>query len=330
MSRILIAGTGALGSVFGGLLRAGGNDVTLLGRDPHLSAVRRDGLRITGIWGEHFASGLACCTDASALRGNFDAILITVKSFDTASMAAATAPLLSPHGVMISLQNGLGNLELITAAAGYDRALGGRVIFGAELTAPGVVQVTVYADPVLIGAPALESARWSHLQERAKAWARLFDDCGIPSQPCDDIAAALWAKAFYNAALNPLGALLGLHYGALPQHEDSRSIMDRVIDECFTVATAEGVRLAWDSPDAYRQSFYEHLVPSTFHHRSSMLQDLERGRRTEIEAINGEVWRRGLKHRVPVPFNELLTRLVRARGAQNLAAERRRLQNQSE
>lgn len=315
MPRILVAGAGALGSVFGGLLRVAGHDITLLGREPHLSSVRRDGLLITGIWGEHHAAALDCVTTVAELHGSFDAILITVKSFDTAAIAAATAPYLATDGVMISLQNGLGNLELIAGAVGHHRALGGRVIFGAEITAPGTVQVTVYADPVLIGTCAADSTALPHDPEQARTWARLFQDCGIPSRPCDDIAAALWAKVFYNAALNPLGALLGVHYGALPEQADSRWIMDRVIDECFAVARADGVRFAWPSAEAYREVFYSHLVPSTFQHRSSMLQDLEHNRRTEIDAINGEVWKRGEKLDIPVPINELLTRLVRARSA---------------
>jgi len=123
----------------------------------------------------------------------------------------------------------------------------------------------------------------------------------------------LWAKVFYNAALNPLGALLGVHYGALRQQADSRALMDAVIDEAFAVARAEGVALPWPTADAYRKEFYERLVPVTFGHRSSMLQDLERGRQTEIDAINGAVWHRALAHGIPAPVNEMLTRLVRLR-----------------
>jgi 2-dehydropantoate 2-reductase len=91
--------------------------------------------------------------------------------------------------------------------------------------------------------------------------------------------------------------------------------MDAVIAEAFAVAVAEHVRLPWASAAAYRAVFYERLVPSTFDHRSSMLQDLERGRQTEIDAINGAVWQRGAAHGIVTPFNELLTRLVHARQA---------------
>ena len=134
-----------------------------------------------------------------------------------------------------------------------------------------------------------------------------FAAAGIPAAYCDDIRAALWGKVLYNAALNPLGALLGVHYGALGEQAHTRAIMDAVIDEAFAVAGAEGVQLPWASAAEYRAVFYGRLLPSTFHHRSSMLQDLERGRATEIDAINGQVWQRGAAHGIVTPVNEVLT-----------------------
>src|SRR5205085_3884179 len=123
-----------------------------------------------------------------------------------------------------------------------------------------------------------------------------------------------------SAALNPLGALLGVTYGALAENRDTRSIMDVVIEEAFAVARAEGVALPWADAAAYRESFYGRLVPSTAEHRSSMLQDIERGRPTEIDAINGEVARRGLRGGLPVPVNLTLARLIRARAPRAAAA----------
>jgi 2-dehydropantoate 2-reductase len=312
MARVLVAGAGALGSVFGGFLRAAGHEVTLLGRVAHLEAIRTSGLHIEGLWGEHHATGLHLASDVSRLSGAFDAILITVKSFDTGAVAAATAPLLAREGVMICLQNGLGNGEAIAEIVGARRVLAGRVIFGAEVAAPGRVRVTVYADPVLVGA-------WDTgdpwLLAQAHVWADQFAAAGVPATYCDDVRAALWGKVLYNAALNPLGALLGVHYGALAENAETRAIMDAVIEEAFTVAVADGVALPWATAAEYRTVFYGHLVPATYHHRSSMLQDLERGRRTEIDAINGAVWKRGAAHGIVTPANELLTRLVHAREA---------------
>jgi len=309
--RVLIAGAGALGSVLGGFLQRARCDVTLLGRAAHLDAIARDGLLIDGIWGTHRIAGFALATTPADLSGPYDAILLTAKSFDTRAVAEAVAPCLAADGVMISLQNGLGNAEVVEAIAGAERALGARVIFGTRLTAPGQARVTVFADPTAIGA--LVPGRHPRRDAMAREWARTFDAAGVPAVATDSLVALLWAKVLYNAALNPLGALLGVHYGALAERVDSRAVMDAVIEEAFAVATAESVRLPWPNAGAYRDEFYGRLVPVTADHRSSMLQDLERGRRTEIEAINGEVWRRGAQLGIATPVNEMLTRLIRLR-----------------
>jgi 2-dehydropantoate 2-reductase len=247
-------------------------------------------------------------TAVDQLSRGFDAILLSVKSYDTAAIGTVVAPLLSDDGVIISLQNGLGNVETLEGIAGSERIVGARVIFGAIMTTPGAVRVTVIADPTAIGArtagvvPALD--------RHACEWAERINRAGVPCVYTDRLTSMLWGKVLYSAALNPLGALLGVHYGALGEHDDSRAIMDTVIDEAFAVATAEGVPLSWPSAAAYRSEFYTRLLPSTYDHRSSMLQDLERGRRTEIDAITGEVWQRGQRHGIVTPINEMLTRLI--------------------
>jgi 2-dehydropantoate 2-reductase len=294
--------------VFGCFLRRAGLEVALLGRSAHLDAVARSGLRIDGIWGDHRAEGFQIAASANQLAGAFDAVLVSVKSYDTEAMAREVVGRLAPAGVMISLQNGLGNVDCIEAVASAERSLGARVIFGATVPEPGHARVTVFADPTAIGSlsPGLHPAR----DEAARRWASIIDEAGVPTVHTDRLPALLWAKVFYNAALNPLGALLRTHYGALPENAESRGIMDAAIDEAFAVAVAEGVSLPWPSAASYREEFYGRLVPSTYHHRSSMLQDLERRRPTEVDAINGAVWRRGAARGINTPVNETLTRLI--------------------
>jgi len=323
---VLIAGAGAIGSVVGGLLAAAGSTVTLLGRRDHMDAVQARGLAIDGLFGTHRVSGLECATAAGELGGPYRAIFLTVKAYDAAEMVDTVAPFLDRDGVLVCMQNGLGTLEPAVAAVGQARVLGARVIFGAELPEPGRATVTVCADPVLIGAlePAADGQR-----ARAVAWASALADAGIPAAQTEAIVAELWGKVFYNAALNPLGALLDLPYGALAEDPDSRAVMDLVIAEAFAVARAAGIALRWPDAGAYRAEFYGRLVPATARHRSSMLQDLARGRPTEIEAINGYVAARGAALGVPAPTNVTLTRLIRARtrrvadrGTRSLEGER--------
>ena len=306
----MVACAGALGSVVGGLLARAGWPVTLLGRRPHLDAVGARGLLVEGLFGTHRVTGLSCVISPEGLRGPYETVFLAVKAYDSEAVAAAVAPHLAHDGFLVSIQNGLGNLEAAARAVGAHRVLGARVIFGAEVAEPGRVRVTVYADPVLVGSPDPADHR---RREAAVTWAANLTEAGIPTEASEAIVAELWAKLLYNAALNPLGALLGLSYGALAGDVDARTIMDAVIDEAFAVAAAECVTLRWAAAEDYREEFYGRLVPATAAHRSSMLQDLERGRPTEIEAINGWVAARAAAHGLPAPVNATLTRLLRAR-----------------
>ena len=150
--RVLVAGAGAVGSVIGGLLAAAGHNVTLLGRRIHLAAIASDGLALEGLWGERLVRVLTVATAVEELEGPFDAVILTVKSYDTAAVMSAMKGLVAADGCVIALQNGLGNVEQVAAAVGPARAVGGRVIFGAAIPRAGVVRVTVFADPIALGA----------------------------------------------------------------------------------------------------------------------------------------------------------------------------------
>ena len=316
--KILIAGSGAVGSVFGGLLREAGHEVTLLGRDWHLRAIEAVGLEISGIWGDHRADGFRLATRVADLSGSYDLILVSVKAYDTRQIVQEVAPYLRPGGLAIALQNGLGNLETLAEVIGPGGSLGGSVLIGAKIPGPGKVTVTVYAAPVVIGP--LDSSS-TGCMELTRFWASLFSRMGIPCEPTDQILSHLWAKVLYNAPLNPLGAILRVHYGALGEEQELKTIMDRIIDEVFQVGQKKGVRLLWKSADDYRDLFYSKLLPATYDHQSSMLQDLERRRRTEINALNGKIWRYGTELGIPTPFNEAMTQLILGRESLNMSRQ---------
>ena len=168
----------------------------------------------------------------------------------------ALADRLADDGAIVSMQNGLGNIESLIGTFGARRVLGARVIFGAEMRSPGSAHVTVFAQPVAIGpAPALQREDASALVSHARAIAAILDAAGVPAVGVDDIMPVLWTKILYNVALNPLGALLRLHYGALAEDPDARQIMDRAIDEAFAVAHALGVALPFSNAAEYRKVF---------------------------------------------------------------------------
>jgi 2-dehydropantoate 2-reductase len=310
---ILIAGAGAIGSILGGMLHDAGHDVTLLGRPAHIEAIARGGLRISGLLGDRTVTGMQLADDAAKLGRRFGLIVCAVKSYDTESIAARLASRLSDDGVVVSMQNGLGNLELLIERFGRRRVLGARVIFGAEIVSPGSAHVTVFAQPVAIGpAPALHGEDSAALAARAGAIAAMIDAAGVPAVAVDDIVPVLWTKVLYNVALNPLGALLQQHYGALAEDPDVRPIMDRAIEEAFAVARALGIALPFSSAAEYRKVFYEQLIPVTSSHRPTMLRDLHVRGRTEIDALNGKIVELGDRIGLNVETNRMLTRLIRA------------------
>ncbi len=311
---ILIAGAGAIGSIMGAMLRRAGHDVALLGRQSHLEAIARNGLRVSGILGDCHARGFVLASDPARLEGPFDLILLTVKAYDTASMAERIKHLLAPDGLVVAMQNGVGNLDVLVERFGPARVIGGRVMLGAELREPGTAHGTVFGEPIAIGPSRLSNPEHcAALFGRAREVAAMTTAAGIPTEALEDIAPLLWTKLFYNAALNPLSALLRLHYGALAADPDLRTIMNEVIEEAFAVASALDVPLSFESAEAYRAAFYSKLVPATFNHRPTMLYDLEQRGRTDIMEMNGKVVELAGRVGLRADTNLMLTHLIRAR-----------------
>jgi 2-dehydropantoate 2-reductase len=312
-ARILIAGAGAIGSVVGAMLHAAGHRVTLLGRRRHLDAIARNGLRITGLLGTHTILGMDLTDDPSRLDGRFDLILCTAKAYDTGAVADAISDRLTDHGLVVSMQNGLGNIEALAERFGSERVLGARVIFGAEIVRPGAAHVTVFADPVAIGpAPALHGTLSSALEAHAGAVARMIDSAGIATVCCADIMPVIWTKLLYNVALNPLGALFELSYGELAADPYLRGIMDDVIGEAFAVARVLKVDLPFASDREYRETFYGRLIPATKSHRPTMLYDLKNRGRTDIDSLNGKIVELAERSGLKAPVNSTLVRQIHA------------------
>jgi len=313
---LLVLGSGAIGSVFGGFLAKAGHHVCLIGRHAHLEAIKDQGLIIEGIWGRHVVKNMAGYESLAALKEKetalFDAVLLTVKSYDTESVLQALLACFHEPPPIVSLQNGLGNIEKIEARAGKEKTIGGRVIFGVEFMEPGRVNVTVSADKTMLGGLAGGIDR--SFVERL---ARELTAAGILSEATDDINKYIWGKVLYNCALNGLATLLNVHYGALLASDSTREIMHQVVTEIFHVLRAYGITLDWREPEEYTELLFTTLVPRTFDHHPSMLQDILRHKRTEIDALNEAVVQMGREQGLDLPYNWAITKLIKAQEALN-------------
>ncbi len=305
--KVLVYGAGAIGSVIGGFLANGGHKVSFLGRSWHMGKVREIGLYITGIWGEHLVDDIDTYTEFSQIPAEpgFDLILITVKSYDTEKAGKEVSELIKEDTMVMHLQNGLGNAEKLLNYIPQDKLITGRVIFGVEIE-PGVVKVTVSADEIVLGTVGSVPA------PIIKEMSDIFSRAGLPARLSTSIEKHLWAKALYNCALNPLATILSVPYGFLAENEYTIEIMDKVIEEIYRVGGE--MKVGFEPPTAgeYKDLFYSKLVPATAEHHASMLQDIKRGRSTEIDALNGAISEYGEKYGVETPYNTLLTNLIKA------------------
>ena len=292
--RFLVFGAGAMGSLIGGLL-AQKHDVTLVARKAHVEAIRKQGLVIHGRT-ELRVEPRAVETAADAYRP--DVVLLTVKSYDTETAVRELRPFWQT-ATILSLQNGLGNVEQLACAA--DRVLGGVTYHGVTFVGPGEVTHAGTGDTVV--GPIKGSS-----PEEAERIRAAFEGCGLAATVTEDIQRVLWTKAVVNACFNPITGLLRVRSGALGRSGELMECCRWVVDEAVAVARGEGIDLA---PDALMERVRA-VASATAENKSSMLQDLERGRRTEIDAINGWIAQKGAEHGLACPVNRTLTLLVKA------------------
>ncbi len=269
--------------------------VTLLGGwKQGVETIRSRGIRVERPDGPQVIE-VAATLDASDLAGVHWA-LVLVKSWQTEDTARRLAACLAADGLALTLQNGLGNLEILQRELGEARAALGVTTAGATLTGPGRVR------------PGGEGLVYLPSDRRLDPFQVLFERAGYSVQAVDDLQGLMWGKLAVNAGINPLTALLGVRNGALPERPDARAVLERAVAEVAAVARAGGAELAFEDPVAETLA----VARRTEQNRSSMLQDLQRGAPTEVDAICGAVVQRGEELNVPTPVNETLWRLVRA------------------
>lgn len=291
-SRVAVVGAGAVGSYFGGLLARSGVRVTLIARPAHAEAIHSEGLFIESINFQERVR-VAASTDLSAARGA-DIVLFCVKTIDTEDAARRLAPHLAPGAAVFSLQNGVDNIARIRATAGFD-ALPAVVYVAAALPAPGHMKHS--GGGRLILGPGAQAENLSEIFARA----------GVPCQISENIEGELWKKLALNCAGNAVTAIGRASYGAVARHAPTREVVLATAREVTDVAQAAGVPIPDEDFAALALKFCETVGDAT----SSTAQDIQRGKRTEIDSLNGYVARLGAELGVPTPVNHTLWALVK-------------------
>lgn len=303
--RIVVIGAGAMGGLIGTRLAVTGHHVTLYDTwDEHVAAIERSGILITEYDDSILRFRIPATTTPPALDA-VDLVLVFVKSYHTASALRPFAARLPADTFVLSLQNGLGNLDLIRAALpGHERIILGTTAHGAALLGPGRLRHTGKG-ATMIGDPAQPGNRRFDLTPISRALTR----AGFETTVAENIHTAIWDKLIVNVAINALTALTGLRNGELLDDPELQPVIAQLVDESVNVMRAAGVPVGTHDHLAYARK----VMRDTALNQSSMLQDVRNCRRTEIDSINGAVTRLGAELGVATPLNRLLTVLVHNR-----------------
>ena len=291
--KIAVMGAGAVGCYFGARLHQAGHSVTLIGRPSLVDAVQSRGRRLVMKEFDGYLP-LQASAEPSAVQ-SADVILFCVKSGDTEAAGASIAPFVSRESTVLCMQNGVDNAERLSRVLGRE-AVPAVVYVAVGMAGPAHVVHHGRGELIIGPSPGSEAV------------ANAFLAAGIPVQVSPAVMDALWAKLTANCAYNALSALTQLPYGELVRRPGMAQTIRGVVAECVAVASAAGLRL----PDGILEDVFG-LSQSMAQQHSSTAQDLARGRRSEIDYINGHVAREGERLGVPVPLNRLLHALVRAR-----------------
>lgn len=289
-----IVGSGAVGGYYGAKLARAGHEVTFIARGAHLRAIRERGLLVWSVLGDFLVR--AAAEDDTSKVGPVDVVVLAVKTYDNATALPLLKPLMGPSTVVLTLQNGVDSVDDVASVVGREAVLGGATYIAAALSLPGLIEQTGTHRRIVFGEVSGEDT--AKTSPRVDAIAAAMAGADIQVEPVPDARVPLWEKFIY---LSPFAAFTGaarLPIGPLWRDPIVREQFLEAVLEVERVARAEGVQVRQDIID-YVIKYVEVLPPST---RSSLLIDLQQGKRIEIEALQGSVFRRGRKAGVPTPI----------------------------
>ncbi len=296
--KILIIGPGAMGCLFAGFLSKT-QQVLLLDKNPaRAKFINENGIRIEGISGEWQAK-VNATADSSSIK-EVDLILVCVKSYNTKEAISRAKSLIGDNTLVLTLQNGLGNIEVIGEVAGQERVIGGVSNQGATLLADGHIRHAGRGETVI---GRIDGKIPVQLREIREA----FNKVGLETRISRDIKGLIWSKLIINVGINALTAVTKLNNGRLVEFEGTARVLRDAVTEAVKVAKKKRIKLIYDDPLAKVEAVCEATATNV----SSMLQDVLKQKKTEIDFINGVVVRQGQSLGIPTPVNSVLVDLVK-------------------
>jgi 2-dehydropantoate 2-reductase len=294
--RIAIMGSGGVGGYVGGRLAASGQDASFIARGAHLAALRSEGLRIESARGDVTVQP-AQATDDPAAIGPVDLVIFAVKLYDTEQAAAATRPLIGPATGVVTLQNGVDSVDVLSGVLGREHVIGGSAHIAAVIAAPGVIRHTGTMARFLFGE--LDGAQ----SGRVAALSAALEAAGVAHQVSADIERDIWTKMVFLATFAGLTALIRLPIGPIRADPDTRALYQAGLAEALAVARAKGIAL----PDDFVAQSLARTDQLPCEMKSSLLNDLEGGRCLELPWLSGAIVRMGQEQGVSTPTHAFIT-----------------------
>jgi 2-dehydropantoate 2-reductase len=297
--KIAVVGAGAMGSLFGAMLAEAGNEVWLYDVwVEHVKTINQDGLRIERE-GQTRTLSIEATTDPEQI-GQAELVIIFVKSTHTASAAETARKLAGSDGAVMTLQNGMGNADILSEFIDPERVLAGTTSHGATLLGPGSIRHA--------GIGATTIGAWAETEqgrERARKLSDFFTKIGIETEAVDDVRSLLWNKLLINIGINAITALTTIKNGQILDLEITRELSRNAVEEAMKIAGQMNITVREDAVDHVYA-----VAEATAVNRSSMGQDVDNKRQTEIGTINGFIVRQAKRLGMQAPVNETLTALV--------------------